>query len=68
MKSFIILVMIGIVVFLLCQQRKTEKQKNNKEFLLKYIPSSQFEGYKKGYVFKTENNLTGYYWDVYSGR
>tara|TARA_B100000945_G_scaffold320612_1_gene331236 strand:- start:1780 stop:1938 length:159 start_codon:yes stop_codon:yes gene_type:complete len=28
-----------------------------------FIESSTFEGEKKGYVFKTENGITGYYLD-----
>lgn len=64
MKALVVLVIIGIVVFLLCFQKQKVEQKKREQSPITCIPSPQFKGFKRGYVFKTENGLTGYYRDA----
>lgn len=51
----LILVLMVVIVWLL-------RLKHDSPY---FIPSVKFIGYKKGYVFKTDNGKTGYYKDTF---
>lgn len=65
-KILAAILVVSIIIFCIILYNKTlpyqsnEKEKTKKQF----IPSATFKGKKKGYVFKTENNKTGYYIDT----
>jgi propanediol dehydratase large subunit len=70
----LLLIMIFCVISILYTQCashnddfETQDTYNRKKPLPYYIPSSQFVGARKGYVFKTENFKTGYYKDTNNG-
>ena len=58
-----------IVIILLCCVVFTPNYVHNAQSVTSSKPSfikkNKFEGAKIGYVFKTENGITGYYKDIY---
>ena len=57
-KKMKLCMLITIIVFILLISRKKER---------KFIPSSTFKGYKKGFVYKMENGKLGYHADNHLG-
>ena len=65
-KKILGILVVSIIIFCIILYNKTlPSQRNEKEKTKKqFIPSATFKGKKEGYVFKTENNKTGYYIDT----
>lgn len=59
------LVLILVIGLILSQILKSKRQNSHKKIQnpKRVIPAHSFKGKKEGYVFKTENGLTGYYVD-----
>jgi len=64
--NVVFLIAISILLIMYIQEYNESINRNNissNTKLKPFIESSTFEGEKKGYVFKTENGITGYYLD-----
>ena len=66
MKHILIMILISTIVIMICQVVHTKNMKNKhrkpvKRSRQRCIPSTTWKGVREGYVFKTEDGVTGYY-------
>ena len=68
-KILAILLVVSIsILFVFLYNKDISHERSEKKEKKQFIPSSTFKGKKNGYVFKTEDNKTGYYIDVANSR